>query len=99
MLSDLNSVLIEGEVIKTFSSKKENPDATPEELELQSIRVFEKYEQKTFVVVDVRNHHELVRGSISKGMKIRVVGRIIGNRKTKTRIVAEHIEIKPKKAV
>lgn len=92
MLSDLNSVLLEGEIVKTLPLEK---DRLPDKVELRTIRVHGETSTEAYFVVDVKNNAPVLREELGIGRKIRVIGRLVNIKRKAVLLQAEHIELKP----
>ncbi len=95
-LNDLNSVLLEGEVIQVYPPLEEPQNIT--QVELRTCRYNRSDARKnttSFIRVDIQVVHEQRRPDLFIGRKIRVVGRLQVQHKKPALIVAEHVEFKP----
>jgi hypothetical protein len=98
-LNDLNSVLLEGEIVKVFPPLEEPSLIT--QVELRTCRYNRKDARKnstSFVRVDVQTMHEQRRPELFIGRKVRVVGRLSIPHKKPALLVAEHVELRPVQA-
>jgi hypothetical protein len=94
--SDLNSVLLEGEVVRLYPPLEEAERIT--QVELRSCRLNRGDARKgttSFIRVDIQSLHEQRRGELSVGRKLRVVGRLCMPHKKPALVIAEHVELKP----
>lgn len=91
-MSDLNSVLVEGEILKLIEKNSELV-----ELELASQRRNLKETQKSnisIIRISVASFNSDVKKLLKQGGCIRVVGRISAPKRNFVVVIAEHVELK-----